>query len=113
MVKAGKPKKPTKNGELLGDLTRELKHLRLVTREVGENFILRREGEVEALIASLSSVPTGKLRTVANELLRDLHNLKLKPEKGRLKDLKELDRLIEELTNRVMTAQDSGKNSNK
>jgi hypothetical protein len=116
MVKPVKPKKPaktTKNGELQDELTRELKHLRVVAREIGENFILRREGEVEAVIANLSGVPPRKLRTVASDLLRDLHNLKLKPEKGRLKDLKELDRLIEELTNRVMTAQDSGKNSNK
>jgi len=113
MVKPGKPKKPTKNGELRDELIRELKHLRVVTREVGENFILRREGEVEALIANLASVPPGKLRTVASDLLRDPHNLKLKPDKGRLKDLKELDQLIGALAERVMTAQDCGKTTRK
>ncbi len=113
MVKQGKQKKPTKNGELQDELIRELKHLRVVTREVGENFILRREGEVEALIANLSGVPPRKLRAVANDLLRGLHNLKLKPEKGRLKDLKELDQLIATLAERVMTAQDCGKTTRK
>lgn len=113
MIKPGKPKKPTKNGELQDELIRELKHLRVVTREVGENFILRREGEVEAVIANLSGVPPGKLRAVASDLLRDLHSLKLKPEKGRFKDLKELDQLIGTLTERVMTAQECGKTPRK
>lgn len=113
MVKANKPKKPAKNGELQEELTRELKHLRTVVREVGESFILRREGEVESLIANLAGVPPGKLRTAANDLLRELHNLKLKPGKGRLKDLKEIDRLIAVLADRIMTAQDGGKSPRK
>ncbi len=86
MVKTGKPKNPGKNVELQAELTRELKHLRAVVREVGEACILRREGEVEALIDNLSGIPSGKLRAVANNLLHDLHSLRLKPEKGRLKD---------------------------
>jgi hypothetical protein len=94
---------------LQDELARELKHLRAVVREVGENFILRREGAVEAVIADLANVPPGKLRTVANDLLRNLHGLKLKPEKGRLKDLKELDQLISALAERVIATQDSGK----
>lgn len=116
MVKAGKPKKPAKPpkvGELQDELTRELKHLRAIVHEVGENFVLRREGEVEAVIANLSGVPPCKLRAVAGDLLRDLHNLRLKPEKGRLKDLKELDQLIGALAERVMTAQDCGKTPRK
>ena len=113
MVKSGKPKKLTKNGELQDELIRELKHLRVVAREVGENFILRREGEVEAVIANLAGVPPTKLRAVANDLIRSLHNLKLKPEKGRLKDLKELDQLIGALVERIMTAQDSGRMTRK
>jgi hypothetical protein len=113
MVKPGKSKKPTKNGELQDELARDLKHLRTVVREIGENFILRREGEVEALIANLASVPPGKLRTVASDLLGGLHNLKLKPEKGRLKDLKELDQLIGAMAERVMTAQYCGKTTRK
>jgi len=113
MVKPGKPKKPTKNGELQDELTRELRHLRVIGREVSENFILRREGEIEAVIANLCGVPPGKMRAVANDLLRGLHNLKLKPEKGRLKDLKELDQLIGAMVERIMTAQDSGRMTRK
>jgi hypothetical protein len=113
MVKAGKPKHPAKNGELQEELLREFKHLRVVVHEVGENYVLRREGEIESLIANLSGIPPGRLRTVAADLLRELHSLKLKPEKGRLKDLKELDRLIGTLAERIMTAQDSGKTPRK
>jgi hypothetical protein len=113
MVKAGKPKKSAKSCELLEELGRELKHLRGVVREVGENFILRREGEIEAVIASLSGVPASKLSAVASDLLRQLHNLKLKSEKGRLKDLKELDRLVAALADRVMTTQDASKTTRK
>jgi hypothetical protein len=113
MVKPGKPKKPKKNEELQDELTRELRHLRAVVREVGENFVLRREGEVEALIANLAGVPPGNLRAVAVDLLHGLRNLKLKPEKGRLKDLKELDQLIGTMAEQAMTAQDSGKSPRK
>ncbi len=98
----------TTNGAVLEELARELKHLRGLLREAGENFILRREGEIEAIISNLDAVPPGKLRAEAPGLLHEIHSLKVKPEKGRLKDLKGLTELIEILEERVITAQDKG-----
>jgi len=106
-------KKKTKNplgGEAVReDLVRELKNLRVTVREVGENFILRREGEIETIVGLLATIPAAPLKKEAPDWLHEIRELKLKPVKGRLKDLKELDTLIEELADRVMTAQDGKK----
>jgi len=96
----------TGNGAAREELAQELKHLRTLVREAGEQFILRREGEIEAIISNLAAVPSRKLRGVAPGLLHDIRSLRLKPAKGRLKDLKEMDRLIEDLADRIIGAQD-------
>lgn len=109
MVKERTGKKRAASSETCTDLVREFKHLRILVREVGENFILRREGEIETAISGLEALPPGKLRAVAPALIEGLRTLKVKPAKGRFKDVKELNRLIEDLTNRVMVAEDRGK----
>jgi len=97
------------DGAVLEELVRELRHLRNLVREVGENVILRREGEVEAVIGTLAELSPGQLRVVADGLLEELRKLKVKPGKGRLKDLKGLDSLIEDVAGRVSAAQDKGR----
>lgn len=97
------------NGAAREELVRELKHLREVVRDVGESFILRREGEIETIISHLAAVPAGKLRSEIPGWLREIHGLRTKPDKGRLKDLKGIDRLIEDLAEQVVSAQDRGK----
>jgi len=96
----------TGNGTASEDLTQELKHLRTLVREVGEHFILRREGEIETIISNLAAIPPRKLKSLAPGLLHDMRCLRLKPVKGRLKDLKEIDRMIEDLADRIISAQD-------
>lgn len=113
MVKERVEKKRSPRGELLEELAREFKHLRILVRETGENFILRQEGAIETAISNLETLPTGKLRTVAPALVQELRKLRVKPAKGRFKDLKELNRLIDDLTGRVILAQDHGKGSGK
>jgi len=93
------------NGVVREELVQELKHLRSLVREIGEQFILRREGEIETIISNLAAVPANKLRTEASGFLHEIRSLRLKPEKGRLKDLKGLDGMIEELADRVLSAQ--------
>ena len=93
------------NGAVREELIQELKHLRSLVREIGEQFILRREGEIETIISNLAAVPVAKLRTEAPGLLHEIRSLRLKPDKGRLKDLKGLDGMIEELADRVLSAQ--------
>lgn len=104
-----KTKSPSKSEEVREELVRELKHLRVAVREVGENFILRREGEIETVIGLLATVPAASLKKDTPDLLNDIRGLKLKPTKGRLKDLKEICAFIEELANLVMDLQDRKK----
>ena len=93
-------------GAVHDELIRELKHLREVVRDVGERFILRREGEIEAILSQLAAVPPGVLRSEASNWLEELHGLKVKPAKGRLKDLKGIDAVIERLAEQVVSAQE-------
>ncbi|KAF0221164.1 MAG: hypothetical protein FD174_662 [Geobacteraceae bacterium] len=99
------------NGEKeLDELLRELNLLRGLVRDVGEGYILRREGEIETLISYLKSLSSGSLKTLAPSLLQEVRSIKLKPAKGRIKDLKGLDDLIEDLTDDVINAQNIRKN---
>jgi hypothetical protein len=109
MVKARTDKKRVVSNEAREELEREFKHLRVLVREIGENFILRREGEIETAIGNLEGLPPGKLRAMAPALIEELRKLKVKPAKGRFKDLKELNRMIDALAGRVITAQNCGK----
>jgi hypothetical protein len=101
-----KAKSPLSRDAIMEELAGELRHLRAAVREVGESFILRREGEIETLISHLAAVPTALLKRESSAWLHEIRNLKLKPAKGRLKDMKGLDELIEGLTDRVSHAQD-------
>ena len=98
-----KTKNPVGSEAVREDLVRELKHLRVTVREVGESFILRLEGEIETMIGLLATIPAAPLKKGAPDWLHEIRELKLKPAKGRLKDLKGLDALIEELADQVMS----------
>ncbi len=101
--------KTTGQEELHHEIISELKMLRGLVRETAEGFILRKEGEIETLLAYLHSLPPAKLRAVATPCLRELHDLRLKPAKGRLKDLKKIDALLDKLLNQVIEAGVAGR----
>ena len=88
------------------EFVRELKLLRSLAHEVCDNFTLRREGNIETIISCLGSVPRKKLRAMLPEWLRDIRSLKLKPQKGRLKDLKEIDRVINGLHDKILDTEE-------
>ena len=105
--------KPTKNGANNGahngareELVQEFKHLRTLMRDAAERFILHREGDIETIISHLEDLPPRVLKTSTPGWMKELHGLKVKPAKGRIKDLKGIDRLIEELTDQVLSVQD-------
>ena len=108
MVKKSDEQKKSRNvvEGLQDDFVRELKLLRTLAHEVCDNFTLRREGTIETIISCLATVPRKKLREMLPEWLRDIRSLKLKPQKGRLKDLKEIDRIIAGLQEEVMDTQE-------
>ena len=109
MVKEQEGTKRVTNGAIREELVQELKHLRGLVRETGKRFIPRREGEIETIISNLAAVHVGKLRSESPGLLHGIRSLRLKPDKGRMKDLKALEGLIEELADRVISAQDGKK----
>jgi hypothetical protein len=90
----------------LQDLVKELKYLRSVIHEIGEGLIIRKEGEIETLIAYLQAIPTAKVRRIAKDWLRQARELDVKPAKGRLKDLRRLDRLLSALLDAVIECSD-------
>lgn len=102
----GKRGKGANGKDLQVELTAELRQLRRLVRDIGESFILRREGEIETLIAYLTALPAGRVKVEAPAWLRMVRHLKVKPAKGRLKDVKDMDRLIGELMDALIDAQD-------
>ncbi|HWI40168.1 MAG TPA: hypothetical protein VNX25_01610 [Verrucomicrobiae bacterium] len=83
------------------DLVRELRHLRGVVRDVCDNMVLREEGEIESLISNILALPPGKLKSKGGTWLRELQSMKVKPEKGRLKDLREIQHRVEGILTEV------------
>jgi hypothetical protein len=116
MVKQSNRQNAGGGKDLHDDLSRELKLLRILARDAADNFILRREGNIETFLACLVTLPRKKIRDKAPEWLRQIRSLKLKPQKGRLKDLKAIDLCIADLMANMLDAQEkktrgSGKHS--
>ena len=94
-----KTKKGTATADLLID---ELRHLRMVAREAAQTFILRQEGDIETIITCLSTISAGTARRKSPEWRSLLATLRLKSEKGRLKDLKALHETVRQLLASVL-----------
>lgn len=88
------------------ELFHALKSLREDLREVTEGFLFRMEGEIEDLCSCLQKMPAAGLHEITPPLLRKTRELKLKPAKGRLKDLKRIDALLESLLDSVAAVDD-------
>jgi len=82
--------------EMLTEMVAEFRHLRNIIREVGEALIIRKESQVEALVEMLETLSASELRALSPEWLRQIKQLKVKPAKGRMKDLKQIVHLMEE-----------------
>lgn len=101
--------KETPHEELQHKLVAELRSLRAQVREVAEGFSLRKEGEIEALIDYILKMSPGRLKAIARPCMLETRGLKLKPAKGRIKDLKKIDSLLHDLLNHVIEADDKEK----
>lgn len=102
MIAKGDRDRKSGSEEARTELVSELKYLRSLVRDVGEGYILRKEGEIETLLGYLESLPPRAVRLASRGWLRELRNLPVKPEKGRLKDLKRIDTLLEEFLDSVI-----------
>jgi len=89
------------------ELAIELEHLRLLFREVLAAYSNRVEGRIVHVIEALQDVPDLKLkpskskRPTVDPIMRDvqamlhsLHSLKVKPDKGRRKDLRHIEEAL-------------------
>lgn len=92
---------------LQNQLSSELKALRVSVREIAESFMLCKEGEIENLLDSMMKLSPRKLRSTALLWTRELRDLSLKPQKGRIKDLKKLDAILESLSNHLIEVEES------
>ncbi len=88
------------------ELLNALKAMREDLREVTEGFLLCKEGEIEALCEYLRKMPATKIKDFTSPWLRKARDLKLKPAKGRIKDLKKIDGLLGSLLDSVIEADD-------
>ncbi len=86
----------------------ELLKLRPVLKEIGTTLLDRLEGEMASLALSLDGgeglageTPTLPRSAVLSKMLADIQALKVKPRKGRVKDLRRLEALLESLTARI------------
>lgn len=80
--------------------------LRLLIREVGGNYLATLQARVARVQQAVRNVPrddTPDRRQIEQmaKMLRWMNNLDVKPQKGRRRDLRELDRLIAKLANTV------------
>ena len=88
------------------DLVASLHTLRLVVKEVGLNYIAGLQAEVAHLEQTVrllreGDVPDRQTPDQLTPMLKWINTLKVKPQKGRRRDLKELDRLIRKLTDQA------------
>lgn len=84
------------------DLVGELRRIRALVREVGDGYIVRREAAAAEMIRSLQEdLSTGRRRpsrvTAWEKQLKQFREAKIKPAKGRNKDLRRIDGLLTKL----------------
>jgi hypothetical protein len=84
------------------ELTDSLHTLRLLVREVGGNYLASLQSEVARLEQLVKSADHATGKQIA-AMLRAIAALDIKPQKGRRRDLKELDRLISKLSDTIDT----------
>jgi len=88
-------------------VSQELLKLRPVLRDVGSALLDRLDGELAGLASSLrgeslhGDVPALPETSVLSAMLADIQALKVKPKKGRLKDLRRVEALLESLSARI------------
>ena len=99
-------KKPSRQ-ELSRQASQELAKLRPILKEVGAALVDRLDGELAGLALSLRGEGLHGERPVLPQLpiliamLADIKALKLKPKKGRVKDLGRIEILLESLSARI------------
>jgi hypothetical protein len=93
------------NADAKEHLLSELKFLRSTVRDIAEAYILRSESEIETLAGYIADMAAKESRQISRSWLKELHSTSFKPAKGRLKDLKKIDCLLDDLLNMIIEIQ--------
>lgn len=83
------------------ELIAALRALRLLVREVGGNYLAGLQADVARVERAVAATPEKQRAAELQRMLMRIHNLDVKPAKGRRRDLKELDKLITRLADNV------------
>jgi Ni2+-binding GTPase involved in maturation of urease and hydrogenase len=100
------PRRSTIAARRQAELRSALHTLRLLVREVGGNYLAGLQSEVariEVLVRDYrqDDTPDAKQLRQMADMLQRINRLDIKPQKGRRRDVKQLDKLIERLTDTV------------
>jgi len=74
----------------------ELKRLRSLIEEITSAYLIKRQAQIESFISAISENESAKEERLKDirKMQKGLRSLKVKPEKGRYKDLKRVENLI-------------------
>jgi hypothetical protein len=84
----------------------EIRRLRSLLKEITQAYLVRREAEIAALISWMDDLKQSegddkkdeqRLKHTLEEITKLLSSLKIKPEKGRLRDIRRLHTLVDDL----------------
>ncbi len=104
--KPKRSKKPTRQ-ELAQQVSQELVKLRPILKDIGTALLDRLDGELAVLSRGLASergsddLPSVPRAPILSGMLADIQALKVKPKKGRVKDLGRIEVLLESLSRRM------------
>ena len=91
------------NPTLKKELLAQLQLLRTETREIGRLYVANLQRDIVQLIEFLNEKPAPKTRSVRRvdpvflQMKERLDGVRLKPEKGRRKDLRKIENLVQSL----------------
>jgi len=84
----------------------EIRRLRSLLKEITQAYLVRREAEIAALGSWMDDLKLSeddakkdeqRLKHILEEITKLLSSLKIKPEKGRLRDIRRLHTLVDDL----------------
>lgn len=102
-------RRPVRNGsDLQKDVIVRLQRLRSTTKDISRSYLANMEHRILELMDEVnSSGKKGGIKTRTLRRISDvLDELKLKPEKGRRKDLKKIDEALDELSREISEEDD-------
>jgi hypothetical protein len=104
--RAGRARKPSRR-DLGRQVSQELLKLRPIFKDAGSALLRRLDGELAGLAHTLNGggisgeAPVLPQTPILIAMLDDIRALKLKPKKGRVKDLRRIEALLESLAARI------------